>query len=229
MSYTSYQNTQTLLYFYDHNVLIPPLSNDALSHLVDSSIRKVTMLCAAFDDTRGRSLSKASLLKNLPLFVKIPITCSITYAWLSPLLLSSGLKLTKVTFNGSFGHVSIDATSVLNLDLIDPLHCSLLGTSDKNRSLFQILKTTRTIEGTRLICANLLQPLKDTINARLDYLNWREGIDEDVLHARVHFVARTQQFFAVKAGIDGFLDIERRSFCDTSTAIHNLANKYRED
>lgn len=41
-------------------------------------------------------------------------------------------------------------------------------------------------------------------------------IDEDVLHARVPFIARTQQCFAVKAGIDGLLDIARRSFCDTS-------------
>ncbi|KAG5524021.1 hypothetical protein RHGRI_030880 [Rhododendron griersonianum] len=56
-----------------------------------------------------------------------------------------------------------------------------------------------------------------------------EVIDEDVLHARVPFVAQTQQCFAVKAGIDGLLDIARRSFCDTSEAIHNLANKYRED
>ncbi|KAL4602426.1 hypothetical protein ACB092_10G052700 [Castanea dentata] len=56
-----------------------------------------------------------------------------------------------------------------------------------------------------------------------------EVIDEDVLHARVPFVARTQQCFAVKAGIDGLLDIARRSFCDTSEAIHNLATKYRED
>lgn len=82
-------------------------------------------------------------------------------------------------------------------------------------------------------------------------------IDEDVLHTRAPFVARTQQCFAVKAGIDGLLDIARRSFCDTSegfclcnclilaairsfhriltpsiagfTAIHNLANKYRKD
>ncbi|KAK8323640.1 hypothetical protein V6Z11_A12G250800 [Gossypium hirsutum] len=56
-----------------------------------------------------------------------------------------------------------------------------------------------------------------------------EVIDEDVLHARVPFIARTQQCFAVKAGIDGLLDIARRSFCDTSEAIHNLANKYREE
>lgn len=52
----------------------------------------------------------------------------------------------------------------------------------------------------------------------LHYAMTRIGdvIDEDVLHARVPFVARTQQCFAVKAGIDGFLDIARRSFCDTS-------------
>ncbi|EEF31729.1 DNA mismatch repair protein mutS, putative [Ricinus communis] len=56
-----------------------------------------------------------------------------------------------------------------------------------------------------------------------------EVIDEDVLHARVPFVARTQQCFAVKAGIDGLLDIARRTFCDTSEGIHNLANKYREE
>lgn len=56
-----------------------------------------------------------------------------------------------------------------------------------------------------------------------------EEIDEDVLHARVPFVARTQQCFAVKAGIDGMLDIARRTFCDTSEAIHSLANKYREE
>lgn len=45
-------------------------------------------------------------------------------------------------------------------------------------------------------------------------------IDEDVLHARVPFIARTQQCFAVKAGIDGLLDIARRTFCDTSEGIH---------
>lgn len=49
-----------------------------------------------------------------------------------------------------------------------------------------------------------------------------EVIDEDVLHARVPFVARTQQCFAVKAGIDGLLDISRRSFCDTSEGLDTI-------
>lgn len=55
-------------------------------------------------------------------------------------------------------------------------------------------------------------------------LSYRIGevIDEDVLHARVPFVARTQQCFAIKAGIDGFLDVARRSFCDTSEGFDNL-------
>ncbi|GKA27270.1 DNA mismatch repair protein MSH4 [Tanacetum coccineum] len=41
--------------------------------------------------------------------------------------------------------------------------------------------------------------------------------------------ASIKQCFTVKAGIDGFLDIARRSFCDTSEAIHNLANMYRKE
>lgn len=49
-----------------------------------------------------------------------------------------------------------------------------------------------------------------------------EIIDEDVLHARVPFVACTQQCFAVKAGIDGLLDISRRSFCETSEGFINF-------
>lgn len=52
-------------------------------------------------------------------------------------------------------------------------------------------------------------------------------IDEDVLHARVPFVARTQQCFAVKAGIDGLLDIARRSFCDTSEGFFSLHMQFK--
>ncbi|CAI0413181.1 unnamed protein product [Linum tenue] len=79
----------------------------------------------------------------------------------------------------------------------------------------------------------LLSNVFRTVCENEDYSTIRNRIcevfDEDVLHARVPFVARTQQCFAVKAGIDGLLDIARRTFCDTSEAIHNLANKYREE
>ncbi|KAD5316754.1 hypothetical protein E3N88_16700 [Mikania micrantha] len=348
---SSYQNTKTLLHFYDPIVIIVPpnkLAPDGMvgvSELVDkfySSIRKVTMVRGCFDDTRGAVLVKSLAAKEpsalgLDTYYKQYYLClaaaAATIKWIEAekgiIIMNHSLV---VTFNGSFDHMNIDATSVHNLEIIEPLHSTLLGTSSKKKSLFQTLKSTRTTGGTRLLRANLLQPLKDTetIKARLDCLdelmtneqlffglsqalrkfpketdkvlchfcfkpkkvtnevtgidNARKSqllissiivlktaldalpllstvlkdansfllgniyksvcendkyasirkrigdvIDEDVLHTRVPFVARTQQCFAIKAGIDGFLDIARRSFCDTSEAIHNLANKYRED
>ncbi|KAH9721221.1 DNA mismatch repair protein MSH4 [Citrus sinensis] len=348
---SSYQNTKTLLHFYDPTAIIvspnklAPDGMVGVSELIDRfypSVRKVVMARGCFDDTKG-----AVMIKNLA--AKEPSALSLdTYYKQYYLCLAAAAAIIKwieaekgvivtnhslsVTFNGSFDHMNIDATSVRNLEIIEPLHSALWGTSNKKRSLFHMLKTTKTIGGTRLLRANLLQPLKDieTINTRLDCLDelmsneqlffglsqflrkfpketdrvlchfcfkpkkvtskvldvdnakksqtlissiillktaldalpllakvlkdaqsfllaniYRsvcenekyasirkrigEVIDEDVLHARVPFVARTQQCFAIKAGIDGLLDIARRSFCDTSEAVHNLANKYREE
>ncbi|KAL6550163.1 MutS protein msh4 [Orobanche minor] len=348
---SSYQNTKTLLNFYEPVVIIVTPTNLApdgmvgVSELVDgfcSSTTKVIMARGCFDDTRGAVLVKHLAAKEpsalgLDTYYKQYYLClaaaAATIKWIEA---EKGLIITNhslsVTFNGSFDHMNIDATSVQNLEIIEPMHSSLWGTNNKKISLFHMLKTTRTVGGTRLLRANLLQPLKDieTINARLDCLDELmsneqlffglsqalrkfpketdkvlchfcfkqkknnnavqandssrksqilissivllktaldalpllskalkdancfllkkiyksicenekfasmrkrigEVMDEDVLHTRVPFVARTQQCFAVKAGLDGFLDIARRSFCDTSEAIHNLANKYRVD
>uniref|UniRef100_A0A7N0VI26 DNA mismatch repair protein MSH4 n=2 Tax=Kalanchoe fedtschenkoi TaxID=63787 RepID=A0A7N0VI26_KALFE len=348
---SSYQNTKTLLNFYDPIVIIVPpykLASDGMvgvSELVDkffSSVRKAIMARGCFDDTKGAVLTKNLAAKDLSVlgldtYYKQYYLClaaaAATIKWIEA---EKGVIVTNhslsVTFNGSLNHVNIDATSVQNLEIIDTLHSNLLGTNSKKKSLFHMLKTTKTIGGTRLLRANLLQPLKDieTIEGRLDCLDelmsneqlffglsqvlrkfpketdrvlchfcfkprkvsnevlsddhskksqvlvasiillktaldalpllskvlkdarsfllrniYRsvcesekygsirkrigEVIDEDVLHARAPFVARTQQCFAIKAGIDGFLDVARRSFCDTSEAIHNLANKYREE
>ncbi|XP_031741354.1 DNA mismatch repair protein MSH4 isoform X1 [Cucumis sativus] len=348
---SSYQNTKTLLHFYEPMViLVSPnkLAPDGMvgvSVLADrffATVKKVVMARSCFDDTKGAVLIKNLAAKEpsalgLETYYKQYYLCLAAAAasikWIEA---EKGVIVTNhsllVTFNGSSDHVSIDATSVQNLEIIEPLHSNLWGTSNKKRSLYNMLKTTKTIGGSRLLRANLLQPLKDieTINARLDcldelmsneqlffglsqalrkfpketdrvlchfcfkqkkvtnevlhpsdakksqnlissiillktalealpllskvlkeaksfllaniyksicenekYTNIRkrigEVIDEDVLHARVPFIARTQQCFAVKAGIDGLLDIARRTFCDTSEAIHNLANKYREE
>ncbi|KAI9173908.1 hypothetical protein LWI28_008577 [Acer negundo] len=150
-----------------------------------------------------------------------------------------------------YASVKKGAVLIKNLAAKEP---SALGLDTYYKQYYLCLAAAAaTIKWTRLLRANLLQPLKDieTINTRLDCLDelmsneqlffglsqvlrkfpkeTGEVIDEDVLHARVPFVARTQQCFAVKAGIDGLLDIARRSFCDTSEAIHSLATKYRED
>ncbi|KAJ6308743.1 hypothetical protein OIU76_018347 [Salix suchowensis] len=348
---SSYQNTKTLLQFYDPVVVIVPPNKFApdgmlgVSDLVDgfyASVKKVVMARGCFDDTKGVVLIKNLAAAEpsalgLDTYYKQYYLClaaaAATIKWIEA---EKGVIVTNhsllVTFNGSFDHMSIDATSVRNLEIIEPFHSNLLGTTNKKRSLFHMLKTTKTTGGTRLLRANLLQPLKDitTINTRLDcldelmsneqlffglsqalrkfpketdrvlchfcfkpkkvtnevagadnarrsqvlissiillktaldalpllskalkdaksfllanvyktisenekYFSIRkrvgEVIDEDVLHARAPFIARTQQCFAVKAGIDGLLDIARRTFCDTSEAIHNLANKYREE
>ncbi|XP_051216073.1 DNA mismatch repair protein MSH4 isoform X3 [Lolium perenne] len=348
----SYQNTKTLLHFYDPMVVIVPPNKTAadgmvgVSELVDKnypSNKKVTMARGCFDDTKGAVMVKNLSARDpsalgLDTYCKQYYLClaaaSATIKWIES---EKGVIITNhslsVTFNGSFDHMNIDSTSsVQTLEIIDPLHTELWGTSNKKKSLFQMLKTTKTTGGSRLLRANLLQPLKDiqTINTRLDCLdelvsneelffgltqglrkfpkesdkvlchfcfkpkkvtdevlkpaNGRKSqmlisdiivlktaldaipflskvlkgaksfllqniyqtvcenpkyasmkkrigdvIDEDVVHSRAPFVACTQQCFAIKAGIDGLLDVARRSFCDTSEAIHNLATKYREE
>nr|XP_024357253.1 DNA mismatch repair protein MSH4-like isoform X5 [Physcomitrium patens]XP_024357262.1 DNA mismatch repair protein MSH4-like isoform X5 [Physcomitrium patens] len=235
----------------------------------------------------------------------------------------------EVTLNGSFDHMNIDGTSVQNLELVESLHIQV-GPQKKRGCLFEMLKTTKTAGGTRLLRANLLQPLKDknTINTRLDCLDEltsddkiffgisralemfpkdidrilcsfcfkakvsndsttksttragqfmvsniillkealdhlptlqealqgakcsllrnikdicanpsfrlllqriEEVINEDIVHSRALFLSRTQQCFAVKSGIDGYLDVAREVFSSTSEAIHELARRYREE
>ncbi|KAJ4831587.1 MutS protein msh4, partial [Turnera subulata] len=338
---SSYQNTKTLLQFYDPvAIIVPPnkLAADGMvgvSELADrfyGSVRKVVMPRGCFDDTKGAVLIKNLAAKEpsalgLDTYYKQYYLClAATAATIKWTEAEKGVIVTNhslsVTFNGSFDHMNIDATSVQNLEIIEPLHSGLWGSTNKKRSLFHMLKTTKTIGGTRLLRANLLQPPKDieTINTRLDCLDELMGneqlffglsqvlrkfpketdrvlchfcfkpkkvtnevvsadnarksqelissiillktaldalpllskvlkdakcflltnvykticenekyasirkrvgevIDEDVLHARVPFVARTQQCFAVKAGIDGLLDIARRTFCDTSEGV----------
>ncbi|KAK8323641.1 hypothetical protein V6Z12_A12G247400 [Gossypium hirsutum] len=341
----SYQNTKTLLHFYDPVVIIVPPNKLApegmvgVSELVDrfyASVKKVVMARGCFDDTKGAMLIKNLAAREpsalgLDTYYKQYYLClasaSAAIQWIEA---EKGVIITSHSLAVCLC-LTVDG-SVHNLEIVEPLHSALWGTSSKKRSLFHMLKTTKTIGGTRLLRANLLQPLKDieTINTRLDcldelmsneqlffglsqvlrkfpketdrvlchfcfkpkkitnevlgaddakksqmlissiillktaldalpflskvlkdaqcfilanvyksvcenekYADIRkrigEVIDEDVLHARVPFIARTQQCFAVKAGIDGLLDIARRSFCDTSEAIHNLANKYREE
>eukprot|EP00257_Ricinus_communis_P027746 XP_025015160.1 DNA mismatch repair protein MSH4 [Ricinus communis] len=323
---SSYQNTKTLLQFYDPMVVIVPPNKMApdgmvgVSELVDrfyALVKKVVMARGCFDDTKGAVLIKSLAATEpsalgLDTYYKQYYLClaaaAATMKWIEA---EKGVIVTNhsllVTFNGSFDHMNIDATSVQNLEIIEPLHSSLWGTTNKKRSLFHMLKTTKTVGGydelmsneqlffglsqvlrkfpketDRVLCHFCFKPKKVTNevlgdNARksqvlissiillktaLDalpllskvlkdaksfllanvykticenekYASIRrrigEVIDEDVLHARVPFVARTQQCFAVKAGIDGLLDIARRTFCDTSEGIHNLANKYREE
>uniref|UniRef100_A0A0D9WYW4 DNA mismatch repair proteins mutS family domain-containing protein n=1 Tax=Leersia perrieri TaxID=77586 RepID=A0A0D9WYW4_9ORYZ len=335
----SYHNTKTLLHFYDPMIVIVPPNKTAadgmvgVSELVGKHLPANKKGAVMVKNLSARDPSALGLDTYCKQYYLCLAAASATIKWIES---EKGVIITNhslsVTFNGSFDHMNIDSTSVQTLEIIDPLHTELWGTSTKKKSLFQMLKTTKTTGGSRLLRANLLQPLKEiqTINTRLDCLdelmsneelffgltqglrkfpkesdkvlchfcfkpkkvtdevlkpaNGRKSqmlisdiivlktaldaipflskvlkgaksfllcniyqticenpkyasmrkrigdiIDEDVVHSRAPFVACTQQCFAIKAGIDGLLDVARRSFCDTSEAIHNLATKYRED
>jgi len=59
--------------------------------------------------------------------------------------------------------------------------------------------------------------------ARLDGL-----LDEDVHSARSAFLNRTQQCFALRAGVNHMLDVCRQAFCKTTEAVHEHAAQLRE-
>uniref|UniRef100_A0A0A8XX61 MSH4 n=1 Tax=Arundo donax TaxID=35708 RepID=A0A0A8XX61_ARUDO len=348
---SSYHNTKTLIHLYDPTVIIMPRCKTAadgmvgVSELVNKhypSKKRVTMTRGCFDGTKGAVMVKNLSARDqsalgLDTYCKQYYLClaaaSATVKWIES---RKGVFITNhslsVTFNGSFDHMNIDSTSVQTLEIIDPLHTELWGDSNKKKSLFQMLKTTMTTGGARLLRANLLQPLRDieTINARLDCLDeimsnkelffglkealhkfpkesdmvlchfcfktekvtdevlnpangrksWKlisdiivlktaleaipflskvlkgaksfllrsiyqtvcenpkyenmrkrigDVIDEDVLHSRAPLTICPKQCFAIKAGIDGLVDVARRSFDVTSEAVHELTNKYREE
>lgn len=64
-------------------------------------------------------------------------------------------------------------------------------------------------------------------NILIDVLELRieEVINEDVAHSKALFVSRTQQCFAVKSGIDGYLDVAREVFCSTSEGMLPLLDE----
>ncbi len=56
------------------------------------------------------------------------------------------------------------------------------------------------------------------------HISWLPGTS-----AVAYCDCRTQQCFAVKGGVDGFLDIARQNFCRVTEQVHQLANQYRTE
>eukprot|EP00850_Spirogloea_muscicola_P010194 SM000059S18671 [mRNA] locus=s59:346470:352381:+ [translate_table: standard] len=362
-----YHNTATLLQIFKPDVVIFP-SNATAAHsasgmgliglLEKEAAKKIVLARGCFDDTKGSFLlqdlaSQETLQQTMDshqkeYYLSLAAAAAL-FKWLDS---DKGVMVThhslQITYNGSFDHMHIDANSIRNLEIVESLAPIAMGRKvERTGSLFGTLKATKTAGGTRLLRANLLQPLKDmnTITSRLDCMdeltsnediffglcqilsmlhkdsdrilshlvykparvheqdldgartrrnealvasiislketmdllprlaevlepaksmllhNIRRNVclqptleavkdkiaqvvEADVLHARAPFVARTQQCFAVKAGIDGFLDLARKIFCETSEgkfsnhncerlctatpAIHELGRHYRE-
>ena len=54
------------------------------------------------------------------------------------------------------------------------------------------------------------------------------ALEDDVQTARSSFLNRTQQCFAVRAGVHGLLDVARATYCRVSEAVQELAERYCE-
>ncbi|KAK4794267.1 hypothetical protein SAY86_012261 [Trapa natans] len=134
---SSYQNTRTLLHFYEPMVIIVPSNNLApdgmvgVSELVDKlypSVRKALMVRGCFDDTKGALLIKNLAAKEpsalgLGTYYKQYYLClAATAATIKWIEAEKGVIVTNhsllVTFNGSFDHMNIDATRYLHYQLI---------------------------------------------------------------------------------------------------------------
>ncbi|BBM99050.1 DNA mismatch repair protein MSH4 [Marchantia polymorpha subsp. ruderalis] len=187
----SYQNIVTLLQYFDPKVIIIPSNSSApdgmigLTALLErcSNARKVELVRGFFDDTKGATmLQNVAAKETRAIFSEnyhkqFYLCLGAAAAVLKWIEVEHGFIITKnslqITFNGSFDHMSIDATSIENLEVIEPLVLDSIKQKRNRSSLYNMLNTTKTVGGARLLRANLLQPLKDieTITTRLDSLD----------------------------------------------------------
>ncbi|CAI7779473.1 unnamed protein product, partial [Closterium sp. NIES-53] len=186
----SYQNTLTLLqYFKPSEIIVPARMADLAegiggamalaSHSAFAAARKVTLARGCFDDVKGALLVQSYTIgkangTNVDRHYKEYYLCLGAASALLKCEKSAAVmhKSLQVTFNGSLNHLSIDATSIQNLEVIEPLPGNSERDGKRKASLFGVLNSTKTVGGARLLKANLLQPLKDkeTIKLRLDCL-----------------------------------------------------------
>ncbi|KNA15413.1 hypothetical protein SOVF_098510 [Spinacia oleracea] len=270
---SSYQNTKTLLQFYDPmSIIVPPnkLAPDSMvgvSVIVDryySASKKIIMARGCFDDTKGAVLVKNLAAKDpsalgLDSYYKQYYLClaaaAATIRWIEG---EKGVVITNHSLSDElmsneqlfFGLSQVLRKFPKETDRVLCHFCFkpkvtnkvLAGDSAKKSQIIIssiiLLKTaldalpllsTVLKDAKSFLLGNIYKSISENEKYALIKQRIGEVIDDDVVHARVPFIARTQQCFAIKAGIDGLLDVARRTFCDTSEAIHKLTNTYRED
>ncbi|CAI7883946.1 unnamed protein product [Closterium sp. NIES-54] len=179
--------------------------------------QQVTLARGCFDDVKGALLVQSYTIgkangTNVDRHYKEYYLClgaaSALLKWVESEKSAAVMhKSLQVTFNGSLNHLSIDATSIQNLEVIEPLPGNSERDGKRKASLFGVLNSTKTVGGARLLKANLLQPLKDkeTIKLRLDCLE--EIINDESLYSALSNIL--QQL-------------------PKDLAIHSLGKSYRE-
>lgn len=72
------------------------------------------------------------------------------------------------------------------------------------------------------IAGNLARPEFADMLTRI-----QEVLDDDVHSTKTPLINRIQQCFAVKPGVEAFLDLSRSTFCRLTEQVHELADKYK--
>ena len=99
---------------------------------------------------------------------------------------------------------------------------------DTRRALEEVPKLGDALKNTN---AGLLREIGEVLRDPFfaGFLHRIDGVFEpDVVDGRSSFSAKTRQVFAVKSGVDAFLDIARRNFCEATEAAHELIRALRE-
>ncbi|KAJ8571458.1 hypothetical protein ON010_g5378 [Phytophthora cinnamomi] len=112
----------------------------------------------------------------------------------------------------------MDQATISALELVQ-------GTRGRNdsQSLSRMLNNTQTSAGNRLLRSTFTGIKADI-----------ERVVNDSLHGRVKVCRsaaqkRIQECFAVRAGVDGMLDVARRTYLDTIEKIHEVVHTYKEN
>jgi len=99
---------------------------------------------------------------------------------------------------------------------------------DTRRALEEVPKLGEALRDAK---AGLLREIGEVLRDHFfaGFLSRIDGVFEaDVVDGRSSFSAKTRQVFAVKSGVDAFLDIARRNFCEATEAAHELIRALRE-
>nr|GMD74960.1 DNA mismatch repair protein MSH4 [Ipomoea batatas] len=220
---SSYQNTKTLLEFYEK-----------LPMTVDFHFPYYNRLCILSDDSSGLKFCLIFLLcmlKDCGLYsvrshLIIAVLEIIEYNYLiATRIPNSAFKDAKSFFAQKCLRVHMFSCS--ENEKYASIRKSTLKQSKSLSAIAVLIPCIMFSTSLEFVCSECLMV------GEANELLIGEVIDEDVRsYSGSLFVARTQQCFAVKAGVDGLLDMARRSFCDTpakarvfTLAFHKRAYK----
>ncbi|KAG5770489.1 hypothetical protein H9Q72_002654 [Fusarium xylarioides] len=130
----------------------------------------------------------------------------------------------RIQYRPSEDTMMIDISAIQSLEIMQNIR-----NSKSKDSLFGLLNHTCTPMGSRMLRSNILQPPTRPdlfITPRLNTI--RQTIEADVTYMKSALDLRNQRTFAVKAGINGMLDVARQTYKELTEDIHQHIDALNE-